>query len=535
MKKLFLLFFLVFAFGCQKQTQPIPLFRQTENVQSLSWVNIVDFGAIPNGGKSAIDINTDAFKKAIKAINESNDKGVIYIPAGTYIIKSLSSYADNIDFRYCNFQGDGMRKSIIRLADNENKPIIETNLFFECYFKDLMFFGNQNNNPEAESLIHFSGGNVYTISFDRVYFRDFGNTGLFIEGGQLFNLDNVQAKYGGDNSVALHFKDVLSVTVNHPDIEQNHTGIVVECTSPKSYRYKNSFTYIRNPYLEKNDVGIHLKGISNVTVEGGYNSEGLFAKLSASEGGSYSCYNNFIGQPLGQIEIDEGCFGNSFFGFSASSSGIIDNDGRNKGELYKWDYTSKNFNGSPSFVDLSTNPVDLEIRNPSNGYNSANKSNGSYLGGFGKDASENISHLRFTSKSSEQNGNIFLDLRKSWKPTTTYYLYVLGNIDMNAQSLVRVYDLSSRQYYNWFTGKFESGIDSYYFDLEIPSYGGGIKGYKIPIEIDSNDNRVIRLQYFVESVTDIDSVSELYYFMLSEDDNLGMLHYRNGLKIGEGL
>lgn len=536
MKRIFILFFLLVCFfSCKSQTGQSLQFRQgTEQSENkTSWLNITDYGAIGDANKSNAEANTQAIKQCMAIATSNRQHSVVYIPSGFFWVNNI----DNVDFRYVSFQGDGVRKSILKLNDNVNLPILKTNLWFECFIRDIQFDGNFQKNPDLEAVIHLYSPNVYAMYLDNVYVSYFANKGLFIDNGQLFHLNNIEAKYGAENGEGIYLKECLNVTINSPDCERNgKAGIVIESKASNSYRRYNPHIYIRNPYLERNPIGVHLKGVCRVSVEAGYNSGGLFAKIENS-GDVYSHFNNFIGKPTGKILITKGNYGNYFTNTQGGAGTFIDEDGRNTGRLYNWDYNSKNLQGSQSFSKMSTNPADYTSKNVKNETEILSIENKSYLGKYSvlEDLKE-IGVVQFKSTLASTSNSLFYYPNEKWKANSTYYFYMLADMHLNSQAQIRVYDMRNRQFLDWHTGKFQDASDSYKTQAFIPAFDGGIIGYQIPITIDDVEDRNLRVQLSIMSSEDeVESISQVYYIMVSEIKDSGMLHYRKGIKIAEGL
>lgn len=547
MKKLILFLGLIFINSCSSQPTPpgtnnlglgvynnnYRVDENNQNVRQTAWLNIESFGAIGDAKKTNADANTQAIKDCIAFINSRREHGVIYIPSGLFWVNPI----ENADLRYVSFQGDGIRKSILKLNDFQNKPILYSNIWFECYIRDIQFDGNFQKNPDSEAVIHLESSNVYAMYFDNVYVSYYSNKGLLIDNGQLFNLNNIQAKYGSENGDGIYLRECLNVTINSPDCERNgKTGITIESKAANSYRRHNPSIYIRNPYLERNAVGVNLKGVCRVSIEAGYNSGGVFAKIE-NNGDAYSHFNNIIGKPSGVVIIEKGNYGNYISNNKGGTGGIIDNDGRNTSRLYNWDYMSRNFNGENAFPKTSTNPADYTPESVKLETEVLSIDSISFLGSNG--VLNNLTDeacVKFKSTLSNTGNSLFFNpSAETWKPNTIYYFYLLAETDVNSFMELRVYDLKNRQFLNWNTWEFQDSSDSFSTQAEIPNFGGGVQGYQIPIKTDGLTDRNLRMQLSVRSVDSVDSNTKVYYIMVSETKDLGMLHYRNGIKIGEGL
>lgn len=423
--------------------------------QNSSLINIAEFGAI-SGSNEYAEHNTQVIKLAIKSINKGKYSS-LFIPKGVWYINELLQ-SDGIDFRYVNWQGSGKRHSIIKLANGRNKPIIETKMYFESHIRDIQFNGNAENNPDSEYLMSFSSGNCYTIDIDNVYYRDYSGIGLYLNGVTHFTLDNVDAKYGGVGG--LKALNCLSVVTTNTDFEQNkeYAMLFESSFNEGRYRYLQPLIEINNAYCESNGVGILLKGICNVSVNGIFNYGGIAAKITHNDSKTaFSHYNTFDGKHVGKIIIDKGNYGNKI---EPSISSVVDLDGRNTNFLIG-EVTKK-------YVSAT----DLKIAAHKN-----HKVN--YL----TDSIEIIS----TSNNTASSAYIISD-----SETNNLYLKIKG--DLNSRLSIRIYDLKFKKYYNFSTLQFQDSHRDYNAEL-ILFANGDIQHVKIPINLEKSAKPRIQIKF----------------------------------------
>ena len=496
---------------------------------NIDRVNVKYFGAKPGGGNADATTNYNAIKDAIAYINKSDsESSVLYFPRGTYYSNSLSS-DDGIDFRYVNIVGDCKRKSILKLADGESSPLIYTDLYFETYIRDIQFNGNKTQ-ATAEYTVHFKNPNCYTVHMIDVYFRDANEVGLYLEHITHFTLDKVDAKYGGIGGIKVF--SCLSVSINHTDVEQNTDyGILVKSIRSAKDRYATPLIYINNPYCEQNGTGIILESICRVNIQGGYLYEGIFLKITDDGNGGYSLFNKVKGVSVGYIKITSGNYGNTFDEWIP----IIDEDGRNGGrEFLEWDYLSQNFNGSALNTAYPTN-LGSKTYTIAAG-NTVSYPRESILNDIL--AYSTVTSLpacgRLDANSASAASSFFIYPNVLWSATETCYIYLLFRGNTNQNMYLRLYNMAGGGYYNWNTKMYQSSPNANDPSTTMPiPITAKTQAVKIPVEADGTA-RKWRVQVILPSKNEDPSLIDLYYAMVSESDNLGMLHYDSTGLIGRG-
>lgn len=447
--------------------------KKTNCNQNSSLINIENFGAIKGDTKHA-DLNTEVIKEAIKLVNSNTDYTGLFFPKGIWFINELLQ-SDGVDFRYVNWQGAGKRHTLIKLANGRNKPLIETSMLFEVYFRDIQFHGNRKHNPDAEFGMVLKSANVYRLSFDNVYFRNHNKTGLLLDGATLINLNEVDAKF---NSVGgIKILNCLSVVANEFHVEYNGAyGILCESSLSKGKeRYQQPLITLNNTYGEGTPEAIILKGITNVKINGGFNNKNLtFCKITATDDlSSFSHYNTLDGNHVGNIIIDKGNYGNSV---SPSNSSVLDLDGRNSNFLVDDERVYKK-------------ACDLVV-----------KSKSGHKVNYKDDYIEIVSEFRDTS--------VFTQLLAN-KTDSNLSLKVKG--DLNSKIRITVYDLKLRTYYNFCTLKMQENHRDSNTDFIINT-NGELQYLKIPIDLSTTEKP--RILILFSSKSNDKGVVEFYGYNL---------------------
>lgn len=413
---------------------------------NTKYINIETAGAIAGSNTHALN-NYNVIVAAIAQINAGTATG-IYIPRGTFYTNELRTQ-DGLDLRYFNIRGESSKHSVLKLADNRNKSLIESDMLFETTFEDVQFNGNVDYNPNTDVTFKLSGGNCYSNIFNRVYFRDH-NIGLMLNKGQAYTLNNVWAKYGNVGGILLD--TVAHVTITDLDAEQNGGyGLCVKSDKTEGYRYKNPMILIDNAYCESNDIGILLAGVCNVEVRGGYRYGGVFAKVT-NDKDSYSKFNRFSGKHTGQIIITEGNYGNEM---SPSYASFVDLDGRNvclDEEVFLY--------ALPTITGNATNVV-----------------------------TNHATHIEVVGTASNQSAHSY-----DFPNTTDKALYLKIKGDMNTKVKVRVYCLNLKKYLNFSTWGLETDAsdENVYYDVLMD---GTVQYIKVPLELSGMVNPRVQVKY----------------------------------------
>ncbi len=525
-----LIFF--FAISCSSTGAIHSVKKSLETTTGV--LNITDYGAVGDNRQSSAETNYNAFRTCIDIIKSKGSKSLVYVPSGIFITRSLAG----LDLRYVSFKGDTKRRSIIKLADNENKPIIDTRQYFDCFIEDIQFDGNSKQNPNSEALVKFSSGNVYDIELNRVHFRNYQHNGLFIDGGQHFVLNNVDTRFGGKFSTGIRIKDALNVTLFTPRSEQNGSaGIVIESSvnTKAKFRYSNPQIKVVNPYLEGNPTGIILNGVCRVSIDGGMANGNTFCKIKNSDEHSYSLFNTIKGRPIGTVIIEKGNYGNKVIGNDADGPALIDHDGRNGQAFLEWNYLSQNFNGSAMFVKMNTCAADYKFENSGDKRDTINYRPNGFLGKLGYSSNfKKPMYVEVVSNVSNRGSRVVYYPKQYWKANTTAYFYTLLELGISAELIVKVYDVENKVFYNWNDPKhYINDANNISTSLRIPS-NGKLQPLKIPIHVDHIDRKLM-VQLIIKSKEFVPSKSRCYYFLLSENDNIGMLHYNDKKLIGNGF
>ena len=410
------------------------------------FINIETAGAIAGSNTHALN-NYNVIVAAITQINAGNASG-IYVPRGTFYTNELRTQ-DGLDLRYFNIRGESSKHSVLKLADGRNKSLIESNLLFETTFQDVQFNGNVDNNPNTEHTMKLSGGNCYSNTFNRVYFRDH-NVGLYIYRGQAYSLNNVWAKYGNVGGVLI--EESAHVTITDLDSEQNGGyGLCVRSDKAEGYRYTNPMILIDNAYCESNDVGILLSGICNVEVRGGYRYGGVFAKVTNNKD-SYSKFNRFNGKHIGSIVVTAGNYGNEM---SPGYTALLDEDGRNvclDEEIFLY--------ALPTITGNATNVV-----------------------------TNHATHIEVVGTSGSQTASGY-----AYPALTDDALYLKIKGDMNSKVKVRVYCLNLKKYLNFSTWQLETDSNDVNVHYDV-LMNGTVQYIKVPLDLSLMVSPRVQVKY----------------------------------------
>lgn len=473
MKKIITLLIFSCLLSCNKSLYSNKSTQRSSIEQSKLSGNLDITSELVKNNNDSASHNTSVFVKAVSAINSKTDFSTIYIGKGFFYFNELPK---DIDLRFVNLQGAGKRHTIIALANNRNTPFIDTKMYFESHIRDIQFNGNKDHNPHLESILKFSSGNCYTVEFDNVYFRNYSHIGLQLIGGQNYTLNNTDAKYGGVGGI--YIKDALNVEINQPDIEQNK-GFAILCESSfetGKYRYEQPLIEINNPYCESNGVGILLKGISRVRVNGGYNYNGIFAKVTSNDNkSSYSHYNYFDGNHIGKIIIEKGNYGNHI---NPGRTSVIDKDGRNTNFLKG---VSENYKSSKLLKPYTSVTNTAKVHDQG---------------------------ITFTSHTNNKSAWVYL-----YPESDDKFLYLKLKGDLNTKVGLRIYDLSLKQYFNFSTSEFQNNHRDY--NVIFKYFPNGETEYlKLPIDLFKSIKP--RVQLLFSSKTEDLSRCELYGFNFSK-------------------
>ncbi len=285
-------------------------------------------------------------------------------------------------------------------------------------------------------------------------------------------------------------------------------------------------------YIDANGTGIILESICPVNVQGGFRYNGTFLKITDDDEGGYSMFNRVKGVSVGKIVITNGNYGNIFDEWIP----IEDEDGRNGGrEFLEWDYQSQNFNGSAINTSSYTN-LGSKTFNLGSGGGSFSYPRESILNDIL--AYSTITSLpgcaRVAGYSATGPNSFYVYPNIFWSATETTYIYLLFRGGTNQNMIIRLYNMDGGGYYNWHAKMFQSSIsaNNNATKMWIP-ITAKTQAVKIPVEADGTA-RKWRVQVILPSKNEALSTIDLYYAMISESDNLGMLHYDSTGLIGRG-
>jgi len=440
-----------------------------------------DYGAkASNKNKDAL-VNYNAIKKVFKVANKTG--GIIVFGSGTYITNELS-YKDGIDFRNISIQGQGTRATTLKLANNRNEHLIESNKWFECFIKDIRLDGNYRYNTDSDCL-NLSSGMVYAMKFDNVYFRSASRYGFYSDGGQHFTFIKPKANYNKETGI--YIKDIIGATVMHSDTERNGlNGITIEGSreSKNRVRSQSPSIIIDNPYFEKN-IGIILKSVCGVQIRNGYGGDEkeIFCSIESKDG-VYSHNNTIEGLPEGIINIESGCYGNYIKSdLTKSKVRINDNDGNNAIGVNTLPFTESLF-----FVDK-----DLVKKSDLNSWD------------VRKSSTHNVSkkaELKVTTNDFKSS-TITKNLKEVYSENTDLKLSLLAEFKC-VLAQVRIYDTKNRESYNFETKNWQKESSF----LSIPQ-SGNLELYSFPFNT-KGKQRKIQIRYSITGVG-IKGKSNLYY------------------------
>ena len=175
-------------------------YERAFNIKNVELVNVQKNGADPKGEKDS----TESFQSSIDALGDSG--GIVYIPAGTYIISQLkiSSYVQLI--------GEG-KSTVLKMKKNNNKPllVLKTDTTQMVQIKNFMIDGNKKNQTSSNARgIEF----INTLSAEKIkkkslkaehdarhlieniYISETKGDGFYIEGrgeSQIKNLQTIRS------------------------------------------------------------------------------------------------------------------------------------------------------------------------------------------------------------------------------------------------------------------------------------------------------------------------------------------------------
>lgn len=131
----------------------------TKLAQSLGWKSVLDYGADPTG----VSDSTTAFQSAINDVSALSG-GVVFVPAGTYLISQLSM-SGSVAVQMLGSGGGSVLKWTFNAGAAPGSMITVTAGASRCVFENLRFDGSGLTNPDAARGNHLlridgAGGSV---------------------------------------------------------------------------------------------------------------------------------------------------------------------------------------------------------------------------------------------------------------------------------------------------------------------------------------------------------------------------------------
>lgn len=175
----------------------------------LGFENVQDYGATGNG---VTDDATD-----IQSALTAGIGGVVFLPAGTYLIKSRLVVGSNTVV-----MGEGYESTIIKC----DPAFTDKDAIFEFLanaknirVKGLHLDGNANNfTPKKGEHMAFYATNIDDVTVERVKMRNFSQFVCEIETGcNNWNFENCYFTYSGDtlNAGGIYSKELIGLRVNN--------------------------------------------------------------------------------------------------------------------------------------------------------------------------------------------------------------------------------------------------------------------------------------------------------------------------------
>jgi hypothetical protein len=168
------------SLGPTPQPPQAPPPPQTPPKEEVDTVNVRNFGALGDG----IHDDISAFEAALAALRPSG--GVLYVPAGTYILKKYRMGALELSESDITISGEGFERSILRMAPvtySGATHIILLQGVTRVTIRDLTLDGNYPNASYNEQQSHgVEVRNSSDLRFERVRFMRLYGDGIRLVG-----------------------------------------------------------------------------------------------------------------------------------------------------------------------------------------------------------------------------------------------------------------------------------------------------------------------------------------------------------------
>lgn len=251
--------------------------------------NVRDYGA--KGDGSTLD--TAAIQRALDAAYQAGG-GVVYIPAGTYIVHSMSGKASDgaLQIRSnVSLVGDGMGRSNLKVMDGEDSKItgiVRTpsgEVTKNVVIRDVTIDGNhQNNSGEIDGF--FCGVTPGSTQYDE---------NILIERVEIMNV----SRYGFDPHEQTRFLTIRD-SVAHGNLGDGFTidfcfdTILENNLAYNNGRYGFNVVTSSHDVLLKNNVA-HHNAASGISVQKGSDDRPFIYDIRIEGGASYANGRNGIG------------------------------------------------------------------------------------------------------------------------------------------------------------------------------------------------------------------------------------------------
>lgn len=497
-------------------------------INEQEWISPIWFGWKMSGLNADAIINYYAFRAAFNCagrLSETSHGSSIQLPSGVGYMNGFQTGIDgvNVNSKFTSIKGAGKRKTVIKLANNENKSLFHLNTNFDFDIDGIEFDGNKNNNTLMLSPV--ISLDYYRIGLKNFSISNFNKIGLRIESAQTnaIHIENPNIYLGGNESTGIEIYGALNVHIGGViDIENCIYGVDIYGTNTTilDSRYNQRVVIDGSWYAEQLQRGVRLFGTTGVKVDVAcYAREALyFAEIKYDDTRDMPSMFNYIDvrgirdekefNNNNSVLIEDRCPFNTVF----TDPGFIvtDNDGRNAINRDSWgevipinDFTGNNF--TPDTNPKLLYHINYELVS-GNTFNDV----------INYDVN-GVNHLKIL-----PSGDIRIQYVTLQSGTYYYLIKMKGTPGANTR-LGILCDDGSR--YDHARKKFTSPpdpYDTYYYYFHLT---GDWQIFRVPIIIEV-ERRVYSILYATDGSYEVD------YFNLSDNKTQGFVHVKSGSIVG---
>lgn len=295
---------------------------ETGYLLSRTWLNVLSFGAIGDG----LADDTLAIQAAVDAAATAGG-GMVYFPAGTYLVSEgpVAGLAVVVAANNTHLVGDGVGATIIRLADSQNKSVVDfrgsaVSLLRNCSLRGVEVDGNRANQTAGHG-VRLSWLADFTI--EDFYIHDACHYGIGAQAGEISNVKICRGlieNTGGDGIDFKNIEDinranfVSDVTVRNfgLDTAGSPTQAGIDCRGPihlsniavdAAPADGTGVRFRQGELLDPNGFGAHRSSLSGFDIRMGAAATGLGINVLARD---VAISDGYVSGGLRGVAIAEG-------------------------------------------------------------------------------------------------------------------------------------------------------------------------------------------------------------------------------------